>query len=361
MREAVAAEASVINPVDMISSARGEQYEACLRAVIEDPQVDSVIAIFTSLESIDSMKVADGIMKGVAGVEKPVLVCFMGKVANKPAVERMKRAGLPVYTFPEEAAHALSALARHRQWLSRPEGRIVEFDGFDRATIRTTFDLAVAAGRKTLTLAEAQIVLEACGIAVPSWRTGRDPSAAAAAATELGFPVAVKLDSAVLTHKSDLGGVRLGLEDADAVARAAESVLALGRERDPEAGVIVQKMAGGGTEVILGSTADPKFGPLLMFGLGGIFVEILKDVSFRVHPVSDVDALQMIEAIKGYPILRGARGHAPVSIEALQELILRVSQLLAEFPEIQELDVNPFLAGPTAAASVAVDARISLK
>jgi acetyltransferase len=173
--------------------------------------------------------------------------------------------------------------------------------------------------------------------------------------------VALKLDSATLTHKSDVGGVRLGLGDPRAAAEAAEAVLMRGRERDPQAAAVVQRMVAGGTEVILGSSADPKFGPLLMFGLGGVFVEILKDVSFRVHPVSDVDALQMIESIKGYPILLGARGNAPVSIGAIQETILRLSQLLGEFGEIQELDVNPFMAGPTPETSFAVDARFTLK
>ena len=361
IRQVVAPEASVVNPVDMIASARGEQYEACLRAAMEDAQVDAVIAIFTSLESIDSMKVAEGIISGVAGFDKPALVCFMGKVANKPAVDRMKRAGLPVYTFPEEAAHALNALVRYRQWLARPDGHLVTFDTFDRATIRTTFDLARAAGRRTLTLAEALLVVGATGIRVSAWREARTDLEAVSAAEDLGFPVAVKLNSVALPHKSDVGGVRLGLRDADAAAGAAQTMLATGRAHDPAATLVVQRMHGSGTEVIFGAVADPKFGPLMMFGLGGIFVEILKDVGFRVHPVSDVDALEMIESIKGYPILRGARGHPPVSIDTLKQTVLRLNQLLAEFPEIQELDINPFFAGPTLETSAAVDARFTLK
>jgi acetyl coenzyme A synthetase (ADP forming)-like protein len=361
MRAVVASEASVVNPVDMIASARGEHYHACLRAAVDDPQVDALIAIFTSLESIDSMKVAEGIMSGVAGSDKPVLVCFMGKVANKPAVERMKHAGLPVYTFPEEAAHALSALVRYRQWLARPDGRLIAFADFDAATVRTAFDLARAGGRDTLTLAESQLVLEATGIPVAAWREARTDVEAAAAAAELGFPVALKLNSARVTHKSDLGGVALGLSDAEAVAKAAARILDAGRPLDPDATLVVQRMAAGGTEVILGATRDPKFGPLMMFGLGGIFVEILKDVSFRVHPVSDVDAREMIEAIKGYPILRGARGYAPVDLTAIETVILRLNQLLTEFPEIEEFDINPFFAGPIGAPSVALDARFRLR
>jgi acyl-CoA synthetase (NDP forming) len=360
MRPAVAPEASVVNPVDMIASARGEQYEVCLRAVYDDPQIDAVIAIFTSLESIDSMKVAQGIIDGAAAGGKPTLVCFMGKVASKPAVEYLKRTGLPVYTFPEEAAHALSALVRYRQWLERPEGRIVTFDAFGSAAIRATFDRARAADRRTLTLAESLGVLEACGITVSPWRNATTAEAAGTAATELGYPVALKLSSAVVTHKTDVGGVQLGLRDGAAVAAAAADMLSRGRGQDREATLIVQRMSAGGTEVILGASLEPKFGPLMMLGLGGVFVEILKDVSFRIHPVSDVDAREMIEGIKGYPILRGARGHPAVDLDALQRTILQLNQLLTEFPEIQEFDINPFFAGSTAETSVAVDARFRI-
>jgi acetyl coenzyme A synthetase (ADP forming)-like protein len=361
MRPVLAPEASVVNPVDMIASAREAQYEACVRAVMDDASIDAAIVIFTSLESIDSMKVAEGIMRGAAGIDKPVLVCFMGKVGGKPAVARMKEEGLPVYTFPEEAAQALHALVRYRQWLARPEGRMVTLGGVDEASIRTAFDLARADGRKMLTLAEALTVLDALGLPVTPWREARDAEQAAAAARELGVPVALKLSSARVMHKTEVGGVRLGLTDGAAAAEAATAMLAAGRAQDPAATVVVQAMAEGGPEVVFGATRDPKFGPLLMFGLGGIFVEILEDVAFRVHPISDVDALEMIDAVKGAAILKGARGQAPADVDTLREVLLRVNQLLAAFPEIDEMDVNPFFAGPSRARSAAVDARIRLR
>jgi acetyltransferase len=362
MRPVVAPEASVVNPVDMIASARGEQYEACLRAVMDDPAIDAVIAIFTSLESIDSMQVAESIVRGVEGhADKPVLVCFMGKVSNKPAIQRLKAAGLPVYTFPEEAAHALAALVRYRQWLDRPQGTIAAFEDFDEGRVRDLFEGARHGGRVDLTLAESLGVLEAAGIRTVPWREVRTDLDAAAAAEELGLPVALKVSSSRLIHKSDVGGVALGLRDVDAVARTAGAMLARGREADPTASLVVQRMAAGGTEVIFGASADPKFGPLMMFGLGGIFVEILKDVAFRVHPISDVDAREMLESIKGFPLLRGARGAAPVDLPALVETLQRLNQLLTVFPEIQEFDINPFFASATADASVAVDARFRLR
>jgi acetyltransferase len=362
MRPVVAPEASVVNPVDMIASARGEQYEACLRAVVDDPAIDAVITIFTSLESIDSMQVAESIVRGVEGhADKPVLVCFMGKVSNKPAIQRLKAAGLPVYTFPEEAAHALAALVRYRQWLDRPQGTIAAFEDFDEGRVRDLFEGARHDGRIDLTLAEALGVLQATGIRTVPWREVRSDLEAAAAAEELGLPVALKISSARLIHKSDVGGVALGLRDVDAVARTARQMLARGREADPAASLVVQRMAAGGTEVIFGASADPKFGPLMMFGLGGIFVEILKDVAFRVHPISDVDAREMLESIKGFPLLRGARGSPPVDLGALVETLQRLNQLLTAFPEIQEFDINPFFAATTPEASVAVDGRFRLR
>jgi acetyl coenzyme A synthetase (ADP forming)-like protein len=361
MRPVVAREASVVNPVDMIASAREEQYEKCVRAVMEDDQVDAVIVIFTSLESIDSMKVAEGIMLGAAGVDKPVLVCFMGKVGGKPAVARMKQEGLPVYTFPEEAAHALHALVRYRQWLERPEGQVVRFGDFDGATIRTTFDMARAEGRETLTLAESLLVLQAAGIPVAPWREVRASKDAAEAAHDIGFPLAAKINSSRITHKTDVGGVRLRLKDAPTVEAAVGELLQTAREQDPAATVVIQQMAPKGTEVIFGAVADPKFGPIMMFGLGGVFVEVLKDVAFRVHPLSDLDAAEMLESIKGAQLLRGARGNAPVDLEALKETLLRLSQLLGEFPEIVEVDMNPFVAASGRRQSMAVDGRFRLR
>ncbi len=360
MRAALVPEASVANPVDMIATATGEKYEICLRAVAADPNVDAIIAVFTSLEMIDGLAVAEGIVKGLAGRDKPAVVCFMGKVASHEATLRLKAAELPVYTFPEDAALALHALVRYRAWQQRPRGVTPSFDDFDRRTIRQVFEGARREGRLQLTLAEASRVFQAAGIPTAPWLEASDTEQAASAAAELGFPVALKVSSAVVVHKSDVGGVRLDLRDAEAVRGAATEMLARAREQDAAATLVVQRMAGGGTEVIFGSSLDPQFGPLLMFGLGGIFVEVLKDVEFGVYPISDVDAADMIRQIKGYPLLTGARGLPAVDLEVLKETLLRLNHLVGEFSEIQELDINPFFAAPPGTPSVAADARLKL-
>jgi acetyltransferase len=238
---------------------------------------------------------------------------------------------------------------------------VVAYDDMDEARIAHVIGGALASGRQALTLAEAQQVVGAAGIPVAPWQEARTEAEAVAAAGVLGYPVALKLSSAVLTHKSEVGGVQLNLRDQAGVAAAAAAMLARARRDDPVATLVVARMAPAGTEVIFGASVDPKFGPLLMFGLGGIFVEILEDVAFRVHPIADIDAAEMIEAIKGAPILHGARGHAPVDRRVLRETLLRINHLLLRFPEIQELDINPFFAGPNSESSMAVDARVVIR
>ncbi|MGE3841448.1 MAG: acetate--CoA ligase family protein [Vicinamibacterales bacterium] len=361
LRGHVAAEASVVNPVDMIASARGSQYEACVRAVMEDPDIDSVVTIFTSLESIDSVEVASGIMAGGRGAKKPMLVCFMGKVSSKEAVEQMKRAGLPVYTFPEEAAQAAVGLHRYRAWLERSEGRVAAFDDFDRGRIQEIFHRVRADGRRDLTLVESLEVLEAAGIPVAPWKEvplhGDLPRTLAGVEP----PYALKVSSSRLTHKTEVGGVILHLKDVAEVAAAVDTLRHRLAAVDPAGTLVIQTQIGRGTEVIFGVATDPKFGPLMMVGLGGVFVEILEDVSFRVHPISDVDALDMLEGLKGAAVLAGVRGQPAADKACLVNVLQRMNQLLTDWPEVEELDVNPFFAGAIGERSCAVDARFRLK
>ena len=361
IRAAVAPEASVTNPVDMIATAEAPQYEASIRAVAEDPGVDALVVIFTSLEMIDGPSVAQGIVRGASGCQKPILVCFMGNVRSREAIDLMRGAGLAVYTFPEDAARALAALVRHGHWLARPTGRRRAFSDISSSAIDAIISGARAEGRCQLTLAEAQRVLEHAGIPVLPWREVRSRDEAVAAAAELGSPIVAKVSSSLIVHKSEVGGVRVGLTSAEAAGTAYVAMTQAAATRDPRTTLVLQQQALHGTEVILGATRDPKFGPLLMFGLGGIFVEVLKDVAFRVHPLSDLDAREMIRAVKGFPLLDGARGRPPADLAALEQVILRLDQLMAVCPAIAELDVNPLFAGPPGSPTAAADARITLQ
>jgi acetate---CoA ligase (ADP-forming) len=294
--------------------------------------------------------------------EKPVLAVLMGREGLPQGLAELQRAGIPGYRFPESAARALGAMYRHRRWLERPEGRLLEAE-VDAERVRGIIAAARAERRDRLSETEAMEVLSAYGIPVAPFAMARDGDEAVAAAERMGFPVVLKVIAEEVVHKSDVGGVRVGIESAEELRDALQRM----RREVPEragiedgriTGFLVQKMVGGGRETIVGLTGDPGFGRLLMFGLGGIYVEALRDVVFRVHPVTDLDAREMVDSIRGVRLLEGIRGEPPADREAIADVIQRISQLSTDHPEIAELDINPFLAFES--GGVAVDGRISL-
>jgi acetate---CoA ligase (ADP-forming) len=358
LREVLAAEASVRNPVDMIASATPESYRLVLDRVLRDENVDAAIAAFVPPLGVRQEDVAQAIVTAKRGHEKPVLAVLMGREGLPAGRAQLKEAGVPGYIFPESAAKALAAMYQHRQWLERPEGSIRQFD-VDRDTVQRVVRDACGRGTDHLAGPEALAVFRAYGIPVLESRVVATADEAAAAAEELGLPVVLKVESADVVHKSDVGGVVVNLGTADEVHAEFDAMMARVRAKLPDArldGALVQPFVRGGRETIIGGTTDPTFGPLLMFGLGGIYVEAMQDVSFRVSPVSDEDAREMVRAIRGYRVLEGFRGEPPVDQATLIEMIQRVSQLMMENPEIEELDINPFLIKEH--GGVALDARI---
>jgi acetate---CoA ligase (ADP-forming) len=361
LREVLAAEASVRNPVDMIASATPESYRLVLDRVLRDENVDAAIAAFVPPLGVRQEDVAQAIVTAKRGHEKPVLAVLMGREGLPAGRAQLKEAGVPGYIFPESAAKALAAMYQHRQWLERPEGSIREFD-VDRDTVQRVVRDACGRGTDHLAGPEALAVFRAYGIPVLESRVVTTADEAAAAAEELGLPVVLKVESADVVHKSDVGGVVVNLGTADEVRAEFDAMMARVRAKQPDArldGALIQPFVRGGRETIIGGTTDPTFGPLLMFGLGGIYVEAMQDVSFRVSPVSDEDAREMVRAIRGYRVLEGFRGEPPVDQATLVEMIQRVSQLMMENPEIEELDINPFLIKEH--GGVALDARIRVR
>jgi acetate---CoA ligase (ADP-forming) len=361
LREVLAAEASVRNPVDMIASATPESYRLVLDRVLRDENVDAAIAAFVPPLGIKQEEVAQAIVAAKQGHQKPVLAVLMGREGLPAGRAQLKEAGVPGYIFPESAANALAAMYRYRQWLARPDGAIQEFD-VDRDAVRRVLDEASARGVDHLAGPEALAVFRAYGIPVLESRVATSADDAAAAAEAMGLPVVLKVESPDVVHKTDVGGVVLNVGTAEEVRSEYDAMVARVRAKLPDArldGVLVQPFIAGGRETIIGGTTDPTFGPLLMFGLGGVYVEALQDVIFRVHPISDVDAREMVRAIRGYKILEGFRGEPPADQEALTDVIQRVSQLMGENPEIEELDINPFLVREK--GGVALDARVRIR
>jgi acetyltransferase len=357
-------EASVQNPVDMIASATAESYRMAVEAVLDDPQVDGVIAAFVPPLGIRNQDVAQAIVHAAAGArDKPVLAVLMGREGLPQGLADLNAAGIPGYRFPESAVRALSAMHRQGVWQRRAAGEVRAFD-VDRDAVISIIADARAQGREKLSETEVMRVLEAYGIPVAPWNVAKTLDEARAGADAIGYPVVLKTIAKAIVHKSDVGGVYVGVEDEAELARAwtqvaVEAPRRAGISADAVEGVLVQKMVSGGKETIVGMTSDPQFGPVLMFGLGGIYVEALGDVVFRVHPVSDVDAGEMVRSIRGHALLQGVRGEPASDTAAVEEVIQRISQLVGDHDEIRELDVNPWIAFPD--GGVAVDGRISIR
>lgn len=356
-------EASVRNPVDMIASATAHSYRTAVEMVLADPQVDAVIATFVPPLGVRQEDVAEAIVAAVAGQsEKPVLAVLMGREGLPQGLAELNAAGIPGYRFPESAARALAAMYRHRRWLDRPTGTVRRFE-VDADTVAGIIDAAQAEGRAKLSETEVMRVLQAYGVPVAPYAVARTADEAVAAADAVAGPVVLKVLSPHVIHKSDVGGVAVGVDGKGEVRAAfrrmtTEVPARAGIEPAQVEGVLVQAMVRGGKETIIGMSQDPAFGPLLMFGLGGIYVEALGDVVFRVHPVTDVDAAEMTRGIRGVKLLEGVRGEPAVDFERIEEVIARISQLVGEHPAIAELDVNPWVALPD--GGVAVDGRITV-
>jgi acetyl coenzyme A synthetase (ADP forming)-like protein len=358
LREVLAEEASVRNPVDMIASATPESYRLVLDRVLQDDGIDAAIAAFVPPLGVRQQDVAQAIVEARQGHDKPVLAVLMGREGLPQGRAELHEAGVPAYIFPESAAKALAAMHRYREWLERPEGTFHQYE-VDRAMVQRILREACESGEEHLAGPDALAVFRAYGIPVLESRIVSSAEDAARAAEELGVPVVMKIESPDIVHKTDVGGVVVDLRSEEEVRVEFDAMVNRVRNAQPEAqinGVLLQPFVRGGRETIIGGTTDPTFGPLLMFGLGGVYVEALKDVVFRVHPLTDLDARQMVKSIRGYRVLEGVRGEPPSDEAAIADVIQRVSQLMGENPGIVELDINPFLVQEQ--GGVALDARI---
>jgi acetyltransferase len=361
LREHLPAEASVANPVDMIASATPEQVERAMRIIVADPGIDAVIASYVPL-GLEAPVIAAAINRGAEGCGKPILAVLMSKRGLPQGMAELDDTPIPAYRFPESAARALGAMWRYRQWLDRPVVEVRRFD-VDASRVGQIIASALREDRERLTVPEAFEVLECYGIPVAPFRIASTEEDVVEAAREMGYPIVLKAVSQDIVHKTEAGAVKLDLRDEESLRAGWTEIAQTLESESPaarEAGVLVQRMWTGGRETIVGMTMEPQFGPIVMFGLGGVYVEVQRDVAFRVQPVSTVDAREMIHSLRGYRILEGVRGEQGVDLARLSEVIERVSQMVGDHPEIREMDINPFLAFPEGQASIAVDARFSV-
>lgn len=355
-------EASLRNPLDMIASATPSGYRTALGALLDDPQVDSALAIFVPPLGVRQQDVAEAIAAAAAArPDKPVFAVLMGRQGLPQGKAELHEVNIPAYIFPESAARALAATCRYREWRERlmddepPPRRDVE-------AVRALLQQVRARGERKMSELETLSVLEAYGIPAASAQLAHSVEEAVDAADRIGYPVVLKVVSPEIVHKTEVGGVRVGIRNPGGLAQAWQEIMTSVRRAAPQAtitGLLVQRMLTEGRELIAGISRDPSFGPLVMFGLGGILVEVLRDVVFRVAPIRRPDARDMLNGIRGRRLLGEVRGAPPVDQRALEDILLRLSFLAADHPEILEVDINPLLA--TAAGATAADARILLE
>lgn len=362
LRQCLPPAASVRNPIDLLGDAGPDRYRVALDTALADPHTSAVLVILTSQQSTDAEATARVIVEALNGANRPVLTSFMGSSGVKTGVAILNTAGIPNFPFPERAVTALAAMANYAAWRLHPVEK-PRHVAVDQARAQAIIERASASGQPLLDSFDAAQVVHAYGIPVPRGGLAHTPEEAVRLADEIGFPVVLKVVSPHLAHKSDVGGVKLRIKSAGDVRRAYAEILESIHLRVPNAtieGIAVWQTAPPGLEAIVGLSTDPTFGHLLMFGLGGIYVEALKDVSFRLIPVTPGQATAMIEEIRGYPILAGIRGQPPADLSAIADVIERVSQLATDFPVVRELDLNPLIVYPDSQGVLAVDVRLIL-
>ncbi len=354
--------ANTYNPIDVLGDARADRYALGIEAALRDPNVDGLIVILTPQVMTRIEETAREIGRLAALNDKPVVACFMGEARVSPGIDILTELRVPNYPFPERAAAALRAMYSYRQWLERPKPEIKPFE-VDRERVRQTLSAVREDGRNTLGDAEARNIAEAYGLRVPQSRLATTADEAVQFAEEIGYPVVMKIASPDILHKSDIGGIKVGVTGAANVRDAFDLLVYRATRYMPDAqiwGVQIQEMVTGAKEIIIGMNRDPQFGPMIMFGLGGIYVEVLKDVTFRIAPLTEQEAREMVGEIRSYHLLQGVRGERASDLDAIVDCILRISQLVTDFPEIVELDINPLLVREAGAGAVAVDMRLVL-
>ena len=356
--------ANVHNPFDVLGDALAERYSFALSVVLDDPNVDVVLVLLTPQAMTEAEATAEAIVKiSRQKPDKPILTCFLGASKVADGVKILRAGKIPQYDATDNAVVTIKVMSEYVRWRSRPK-RVVKLFPVNRRKVENIVERHLRQGIREVGETEAKEILEAYGFVTPKGSIATTAEQAANIAQQLGFPVVLKIWSPDILHKSDVGGVRVGLSTEQEVKDAFDLMMYRVPKKQPDAnilGVLVQEMCKTGKEVILGMNRDPHFGPLMMFGMGGIMVEVLKDVSFYLAPLTADEAKQMLINTRTYQMLKGVRGQEGVDIDKIAEGLQRLSQLVTEFPQIQEMDINPYVVGPEGKIPIAVDARMSLE
>ena len=363
LRSFLPAAASVKNPIDMIASAPIEHYKETLKTVVADDNVDMIIVIYLPFLGLKDIDVAKAVMEIKAEhPEKPIIGVFMTKNEFFTKLSDMD-VNIPFFMYAEQAADGLNRLNQQRLWMEREEGKIPCYD-VDREKVKNIILKSINDGRDQLTTLESIDVLQAYGIRACKYGLATNIDEVVTLGNSIGYPVVMKMTSKTTSHKTDVGGVVVNIRSEEQLRNEYNALLSRLEEKgllDGLEGVIIQEMVKGNREMVCGIATDPQYGPMMMFGLGGVFIEVMKDVTFRIAPLTDNDAIDMIKSVKAYKLLEGARGTTPANIEQIKETLLRLSQLVNDFKFIDELDINPLLISEKTGEGIAVDGRIKVR
>ena len=356
--------ANLYNPVDVLGDALSDRYKKALEVVIQDNNVDAVVVLLTPQAMTEDLETARAIFDVMDKSKKqiPVTTSFMGGDEVKKGIDYLTKKKIPNFDIPESAVSTLKVMMDYNEWRAEKINPIVEFN-VDEERVKAVFDRCRSEYRTELGEVEAREILEAYKIPVPKAEVACDIEEAKKIAASIGYPIVLKIVSPNILHKTDVGGIKVGIEDEKELEENYDDILFNVKRYMPDAnisGILVQEMVKDKKETIIGISEDPQFGPMVMFGLGGIYVEVLKDVSFRIAPISEQVAREMIGEIKTIKLLRGTRGEAPSDIESIIDVLLRMSQLVTDFPEIMEMDINPLFVKKRGEGSIAGDARIRI-
>lgn len=362
LRAIAPAEASVFNPVDILPPADSLMYAKAAKLMLADKNIDSLIVILGPPLMLDTLEIAKSICDAVKGTAKSVMVVLMSQDVVIPMLKNAAPMHPPIFRFPENAARVIGKMYSYKKWRDRPEGNYITFDS-KKDTVRRVLQKYSSRPGVYLEFDDVCKVLQSYGLPIVQTAEAKDTEGIIKAASRIKYPVVIKASGKKLIHKSDLGGVEVDIHTEAELIKASERIMENLRNANASESLekfLIQPYVAGGVETILGITHDEKAGHMIMFGLGGIFVEIFKDVNFKLVPISDEEAMRMIRSIKSYQMLTGARGKKPVNLDYVKESLLRLSQLSEEFPAFKEIDLNPFVFFDDEEKCRILDARIRI-
>ena len=364
LSEELANVANISNPIDLLGDALASRYEIAIRAALNDPNVDTVLVLLSPHAMTECEETAEAIVRvGQELPGKPILACFLGASRVAAAVDILRKGRIPIYDSPESAVAAIKAMSTYSSWCRRPK-RVVKLFSVNRRKAERLIERNIRQNNCEFSEMATKEILQAYGFVIPRGDVANSVDQAVSIAEQIGYPVALKMWSPDIIHKVDVGAVKIGLNTPQDVMDAFDLMMYRIPQKIPNVnirGIVVEEMCSQGREVILGMSRDPKFGPLMMFGMGGKLVEILEDVAFYPAPLTADEAKEMLIRTQTYDWLTGARGDEAVDIDAIAEGLQRLSQLVTEFPQIKEIDINPFIVGPKGTTPIAVDAMMTVE